>query len=157
MIPLGKTKRTDGLGAGKPERAARGVLLCLILYGALMLVISCIYVVFAPQLISFFDPSMESEAAGVSFFRYVPPFYIIMGSALVLSFALNGAGDTRKPMFATLFSMVLLQIPLVYFLPGLLVIGITGVWLAAIIGIVVQAGLLAWMYRAGGWKKVVLG
>lgn len=114
-----------------------------------MLVISCIYVVFAPQLISFFDPSMESEAAGVSFFRYVPPFYIIMGSALVLSFALNGAGDTRKPMFATLFSMVLLQIPLV--------IGITGVWLAAIIGIVVQAGLLAWMYRAGGWKKVVLG
>jgi Na+-driven multidrug efflux pump len=118
------------------------VLLCLILYGALMLVISCIYVVFAPQLISFFDPSMESEAAGVSYFRVVAPFYVVMGSALVLSFAFNGAGDIKKPMFATLFSMVLLQIPLAYFLPGILGIGITGVWLAVIIGIIVQAALL---------------
>jgi hypothetical protein len=30
------------------------------------------------------------------------------------------------------------------------------VWLAVIIGILVQAALLAWMYRSGGWKKVMV-
>lgn len=35
--------------------------------------------------------------------------------------------------------------------------GIVGVWLAVIIGILMQAELLAWMYRSGVWKKVVLG
>ncbi|OPY36087.1 MAG: multidrug efflux protein [Methanoregula sp. PtaU1.Bin051] len=146
----------QNLGAGQPDRAARGVKLSLILYGAIMAAVSLIYTVFAPQLIGFFDPTMESEAAGVSYFRSVAPFYIVLGSAVVLSFALNGAGDTRKPMYATLFAMVLLQIPLALILPGLLGIGIYGVWLAMITGIVVQAGLLAWMFAGGGWKKVTL-
>ncbi len=146
----------QNLGAKRPDRASRGVVLCLLMYGALMLVLSLTYYIFAPQLIGFFDPTMESETAGVSYFRSVAPFYIVMGSALVLSFALNGAGDTTKPMFATLGSMVFLQIPLALVLPGLLGIGIEGVWLAVIIGILVQAGLLAWMYREGSWKKVAL-
>jgi putative MATE family efflux protein len=146
----------QNLGAEKPDRAERGVMLCLILYGAIMAAVSIIYFLFAPQLIGFFDPTMESEIVGVSYLHSVSPFYIVMGSALVLSFALNGAGDTRKPMLATLVSMVLLQIPLAYYLPGFLGIGIEGVWLSVIIGIIVQAALLAWMYRSGEWKNVML-
>lgn len=128
----------QNLGAKRPDRAERGVRLSLALYGAVMLTISGIYSVSAPQLIGFFDPTLESEAAGVSYFQAVAPFYVVMGSALVLSFPLNGAGDTRKPMYATLISMVLLQIPLVYFLPGWLGFGIGGVWLAVILGILVR-------------------
>jgi Na+-driven multidrug efflux pump len=79
-----------------------------------------------------------------------------MAVSIILSFALNGAGDTKKPMYATLVSMVLIQIPLGYFLPQHFGLGITGIWIAVIVGIIIQAVLLGMMYRSGSWKCVAL-
>jgi len=146
----------QNLGAKQPERAEEGVKLSLIFYGAFMLVISCCYYVFAEQLFWFFDPSGISEAIGVSYFHAVAPFYVIMAASIILSFALNGAGDTKKPMYATLFSMVLIQIPLACILPHMFGMGITGIWIAVITGIIVQAVLLRYMFRQGNWKTVAL-
>jgi putative MATE family efflux protein len=146
----------QNLGAKKPERAEEGVRLSLIFYGTIMLAISLCYYIFAEQLLWFFDPSGASEFIGASYFHAVAPFYIIMGVSIILSFALNGAGDTKKPMYATLISMVLIQIPLAYILPSWFGLGVTGVWIAIIVGIVLQAVLLYTMYRGGGWKRVAI-
>jgi Na+-driven multidrug efflux pump len=146
----------QNLGAKKPERAGEGVKLGLILYGTVMFAISIFYYVFAEQLIWFFDPSGASVSTGVAYFQTVAPFYIIMAVSIILSFALNGAGDTKEPMFATLLSMILIQIPLGYFLPQHFGLGITGIWIAIIVGIIIQAVLLAMMYRNGSWKRVAL-
>ena len=62
--------------------------------------------------------------------------------SIILSFAMNGAGDTKKPMYATLISMVLIQIPLAYILPSWFGFGLNGIWIAIIVGIVLQAVLL---------------
>jgi Na+-driven multidrug efflux pump len=121
-----------------------------------MLVVSVCYYLFAADLIAFFDPSGTSVAAGVSYFHAVTPFYLIMAVSIVLSFALNGAGDTKKPMYATLVSMVLIQIPLAYLLSHYSALGITGIWIAVIVGIIVQAVLLTLMYRSGTWKYIAL-
>jgi len=59
-------------------------------------------------------------------------------------------------MYATLVSMVLIQIPLGYFLPQYFGLGITGIWIAVIIGIIIQAVLLGIMYRNGSWKRIAL-
>ena len=146
----------QNLGAKQPERAADGVKLALIFYCAIMLVISFCYYRFAEQLFWFFDPSGVSEAIGVSYFHAVAPFYVIMAVSIILSFALNGAGDTKKSMYATLFSMVMIQIPLAYILPHMFGMGIMGIWIAVITGIVVQAVLLGYMFRQGNWKTVAL-
>jgi len=146
----------QNLGANQPHRAEEGVKLALMFYGAIMLVVSVCYYVFAAQLIAFFDPGGSSVLTGVSYFHTVPPFYLIMAVSIILSFALNGAGDTKKPMYATLFSMVLIQIPLAYILPHMFGMGITGIWIAVITGIIVQAVLLGYMFRKGNWKTVAL-
>jgi putative MATE family efflux protein len=146
----------QNLGAKKPERAEEGVRLSLIFYGSIMLAISLCYYFFAEQLLWFFDPSGTSEFIGASYFHAVAPFYIVMGVSIILSFALNGAGDTKKPMYATLISMVLIQIPLAYILPSWSGLGISGVWIAIITGIVLQAVLLYAMYHSGGWKQVAI-
>ncbi len=132
----------QNLGAKKPDRAEEGVKLGLMFYGAIMFAVSICYYVFAEQLIWFFDPSGASVTTGVSYFQTVAPFYIIMAVSIILSFALNGAGDTKKPMYATLVSMVMIQIPLGYFLPQHFGLGITGIWIAVIVGIIIQAVLL---------------
>lgn len=146
----------QNLGARQPHRAEEGVKLALMFYGAIMIAVSVCYYAFAGQLIGFFDPSGTSELVGVSYFHTVTPFYLIMAVSIILSFALNGAGDTKKPMYATLVSMVLIQIPLGYFLPQYFGLGITGIWIAVIVGIIVQAVLLTLMYRSGGWKRIAL-
>jgi len=146
----------QNLGANQPHRAEEGVKLGLMFYGAIMLVVSVCYYVFAAQLIAFFDPGGTSVPTGVSYFHAVTPFYLVMAVSIILSFALNGAGDTKKPMFATLVSMVLIQIPLAYFLPHYTGLGIMGIWIAVIVGIIVQAVLLTFMYRSGSWKRIAL-
>ena len=146
----------QNLGARKPERAEKGVILSLILYGVFMVLVSITYYVFAPQIMIFFDPSGASLAVGVSYFHTLAPFYPIIAAEVILSFALNGAGDTKNPMYATLFSMVFLQIPLAYYLSEVLRTGIEGVWLAMIIGIVTQCIFLVWVYRRGRWKRTVI-
>jgi Na+-driven multidrug efflux pump len=121
-----------------------------------MLVISACYYFFADALLWFFDPSGTSELVGVSYFHAVAPFYVIMAVSIILSFAMNGAGDTKKPMYATLISMVLVQIPLAYILPSWTGLGMAGIWIAIITGIVLQAVILFAMYREGGWKHVAI-
>jgi putative MATE family efflux protein len=146
----------QNLGADLPERAEKGVNLSLALYGGCMAILSGVYFVFARDIMEFFDPSGASTTIGVSYFQTVAPFYVLLACAIILSFALNGAGDTQKPMFATLFSMVAVQIPLAWLLPGALGIGIRGVWAAMVVGIVLQAAILFVMYRNGSWKKTVI-
>jgi putative MATE family efflux protein len=146
----------QNLGAKQPHRAEEGVKLALMFYGAIMLAVSICYYAFAGQLVGFFDPSGTSKLVGVSYFHTVTPFYLIMAVSIILSFALNGAGDTKKPMYATLFSMVLIQIPLACILPPMFGMGITGIWIAVITGIIVQAVLLGYMFRQGNWKTIAL-
>jgi Na+-driven multidrug efflux pump len=59
-------------------------------------------------------------------------------------------------MYATFFSMVLIQIPLACILPPMFGMGITGIWIAVITGIIVQAVLLGYMFRQGNWKTIAL-
>lgn len=146
----------QNIGAKKPERAERGVKLALFLYGTIMIAFSAVYYLSADTLIRFFDPGGTSVMTGVSYFQTVTPFYIIMAVSIIVSFALNGAGDTKKPMYATLVSMVLIQIPLAYVLSVHAGFGIAGIWIAVIIGIIVQAILLTVMYRSGSWKRIHL-
>jgi putative MATE family efflux protein len=146
----------QNLGAKKPERAEKGVKLALMFYGAIMLVVSATYYLFAEKILWFFDPSGTSELTGASYFHAVAPFYLLMSVSIILSFALNGAGDTKKPMYATLISMVFLQIPLAWLLPHMFNLGLSGIWIAVIAGIVVQSVLLGIMFRNGTWKTVAI-
>jgi putative MATE family efflux protein len=93
----------QNLGAKKPDRAEEGVKLALMFYGAIMFAVSICYYACAGQLIQFFDPSGASVMIGVSYFQTVTPFYIIMAVSIILSFALNGAGDTKNRCMPRLY------------------------------------------------------
>lgn len=146
----------QNLGAKKPERAEAGVRLSALMNGGFMAVMGAAFYLAAPAIVEIFDPSGASTEIGVSYMQTVAPFYVFIAVAIILGFALNGAGDTKKPMYATLFSMVLFQVPLACILPEFLGIGIAGVWLAVICGAILQTGILFSMYRHGGWKSTVI-
>ncbi|NYT02624.1 MAG: MATE family efflux transporter [Methanosarcinales archaeon] len=142
----------QNLGARAPERAEKGVKLSLLLYGGLMAALSILYFAFAEQIMEVFDPSGSSTSIGVDYFQTVSPAYVLLAVAIVLSFAMNGAGETKLPMYATVVSMVLVQIPLALILPRWLGLGIQGVWYASVLGITCQFVIFYLLYRRGTWK-----
>jgi putative efflux protein, MATE family len=146
----------QNLGAKKPERAEEGVRLSALINGGFMALVGGVFYFAAPAIIEVFDPSGASTEIGMSYMQTVAPFYIFLAVAIILAFALNGAGDTKKPMYATLASMALFQVPLACILPGLLGIGILGVWLAVVSGTILQTGILFSMYRRGAWKTTAI-
>ncbi|HWQ67368.1 MAG TPA: MATE family efflux transporter [Methanospirillum sp.] len=141
----------QNLGAKKPERAILGVHYSLLFYGVIMALLSALYFIGAAGIIEFFDPSGTSTLIGTGYFRMVAPFYILTAISIILSFAMNGAGATRIPMYATSIALIGIQIPLALFLPTYLGNGITGVWYAVIIGNFVQAALLFMFFIRKTW------
>jgi len=144
----------QNLGAGRPDRAEKGVLYSLLAYGVFMAAVSAVLIIFGSSIMGFFDPSGTSTPIGISYFATVCPFYLLLAVSVILSFAMNGAGDTKTPMYAVLVSMVMVQIPLAYLLSAVAGMGITGIWTGMVIGLFVMTAMLSYSFMYGGWREV---
>ncbi|MBR4292970.1 MAG: MATE family efflux transporter, partial [Clostridia bacterium] len=96
----------QNLGMRKVERAKKGVNIALGISMAATAVMMIPVMVFAPQLVAFFNSKPEVVTTGAMLLRYITPFYILCCLNQIHSGALNGAGDTRAPMFIILASFV---------------------------------------------------
>jgi putative MATE family efflux protein len=67
---------------------------------------------------------------------------------LVLAGALQGAGDTKSPMYSTAVGMWLVRVVGVYLLGIHLQMGIAGIWLSIAIDLAIRAVYLYWRFRA---------
>jgi Na+-driven multidrug efflux pump len=80
--------------------------------------------------------------------------YIFYGIAMVMTQALNGAGDTKTPTIINLICFWLFQIPLAYFLAMQLDMKATGTFIA-IPAAETLIALIAWYYfKKGNWKNI---
>jgi len=77
------------------------------------------------------------------------------GVSLVLTQALQGAGNTRYVMLAELLC-VACYLPTVYFLGIRTPLGIVGAWTGEYVYWLLLAAAVAWKFRAGGWKRIVV-
>jgi putative MATE family efflux protein len=142
----------QNLGAGKPERAEAAAwkagfynMLCLGAIGA-------VFLLFAPQLISFFTDDPEVAAYGVRCLRIVAAGFPFYGYQLVLSFAFNGAGDPWTPTWINLGCMWVLELPLAWALAHPLGFGPTGVFIAVNVAFSLLALVSAVLFSRGTWK-----
>lgn len=99
----------QNLGAGMTKRARKGVN-CANLITAIVTVILMVPVVlFAPQIVSFFNSKPEVIQTGTLFLRVLTPFYVLCGFNQVYASALRGAGNSVVPMVMMLSSFVLFR------------------------------------------------
>lgn len=74
--------------------------------------------------------------------------------AMILGGALQGAGDTRSPMWISLFCNWLIRLPILILLALKLNFGPLGAWIAMATSIMMMALLITWRYQSGKWLKV---
>lgn len=157
------------LGAGDPRRATRSALVTLGVGGGLMVAAGAV-MFFAPDWLTrlFINPQEADVRALAN--RLLPIVGVGMPALAVvaiLSGALRGAGDTRLPIVFTFVGLIVVRLPLCYWLAyetislpwsGMSLsgqnLGVVGAWYAMVIDATVRCVLVGWRFWQGGWKKV---
>lgn len=142
----------QSLGAKKPDRAEQAVYRAgkynMVFLGAL----GVVFVVFAPLIVSIFTRDPEIARYASDCLRVVALGFLLYGWGMVLSQALNGAGDTRSPTVINFFVFWLFELPLAWALAKPLGIGPHGVFIAIMLAFSLYAVAAWFVFRRGRWK-----
>jgi putative MATE family efflux protein len=142
----------QNLGASQPQRAQESVIKTAKYNAIFMAIVSLVFLLGAPPIISLFTKEAEVQAIAVRALRIITTGYIFYGIGMVMTNAFNGAGDTWTPTWINVFGFWLFQIPLAYVLANYFSLGPTGVFISipvAETAITIAAIIL---FRRGAWK-----
>lgn len=144
----------QNLGAKEPERAELSVWKTGKYSAIFMGLVSIIYLVFAPQIIVFFNQTPDVVKYGSSCLRVIAAGYIFYGYGMVVINAFNGAGDTKTPTYINFVCFWLLQLPFAYVMAVTLDFGPIGVfWAITFAEILIAVIAIIW-FKKGHWKTV---
>ncbi|HBN09096.1 MAG TPA: MATE family efflux transporter [Cyanobacteria bacterium UBA8530] len=145
----------QNLGARKPERIKSifkwGIILNLLITSLITILALCI-----PELIlSAFVHDKAIISIGATYLRIIGPSYLLFAVMFVTNGIINGSGHTTVTMFITLAALWFLRVPLAAFLSRTS-LGLTGIWLAMLLGFAFGTLMSLAYYYSGKWKKSVL-
>ncbi|MEE9180282.1 MAG: MATE family efflux transporter [Vicinamibacteria bacterium] len=143
----------QNLGAGKPERAERAVWLTGMWNTMFMVVVTVVFLLFAPEIIRFFTTDPEVFSVGIRSLRIISYGYVFYAWGMVMMQAFNGAGDTATPTWINFFCFWLFQIPLAYILAKPLDVGPAGVFVSIALSYSLSAVVGVILFRRGKWKE----
>lgn len=135
------------LGANRREDAYR--------YGLLTAGVAVVFMSFVGVLLFFFSPLaatwftdqpdvIQMVTTALRIDAFAQPFLAI---GLVIAGALQGAGDTKSPMYSTAIGMWLIRVVGVYVLCIQFGMGIAGVWLSIAIDLFIRAVFLLFRFK----------
>jgi Na+-driven multidrug efflux pump len=113
-----------------------------------------LFIFFAEFIIGIFTNDQAVAAYGATALRIIGTGYIFYGIGMVMTQALNGAGDTRSPTVINFVCFWLFQIPLALALVKLFDTGVTGIFVAIPVAETAIALLAFWWFKRGKWKTL---
>jgi len=146
----------QNLGAKKPERAEQSVLLTAKYNAIFMTSVMLIFIFFASPIISVFTKDAAVHQVGKMALQIIGTGYTFYGIGMVMTQALNGAGDTKTPTLINLFGFWFFQIPLAYVLTEWTTMGSTGSFIAIPVAETAMAIAAYILFKKGKWKTVVV-
>lgn len=144
----------QSMGRGEPETAERyawtSVKLGVLIFGA----VGLLMFLFPAKVLGAFSHEPNVIAVGILPMRIMAGMGPVIATAMILTQALFGAGETRYVMIVELCLHFLCLIPLAWLLGVALNLGLIGVWLAAATYGVTLAVLMGVKFAGGSWKKL---
>ena len=159
----------QSLGMKNPERAHKLAMTAAHQAALVGLVVSVLLFIFAEPL-SNFVVGGQPEVAKVTanFIRFIATTEVFFSYAMVFVRSLQGAGDTKSPMWLALWAMWGIRVPLaaVLALPSISFFGLfeipgvgmgaNGAWLSMAITQALQGIAAAWIFMQGKWKLMTV-
>jgi putative MATE family efflux protein len=159
----------QNLGARRPDRARRAALSATGLALAASSFVGIVFLLFGRHVVTVFNNEPAVVSAGVEYLRFAGLVLCVSPVGIVLSRAMNGAGDTVPPLVISIIALWGFQIPAAVYLSGIESIwGITiplrglfsslstgsqlGIWYAMAGASALQGTLVAAWFATGRWK-----
>ncbi|MBE0451859.1 MAG: MATE family efflux transporter [Clostridia bacterium] len=146
----------QNLGKQNKEEAHRIGLVAYSLSTIFMVIVGAFFFVFAPSLARIFTEDEVVIRQTVQVLRIISFFQPFLAITLVLTSALQGAGDTKFPMYTSLLGIWGIRVVGVYILSIKLNYGLAGVWIAYAIDITIRGIIIMLRYQKGKWKDIKL-
>ena len=149
----GATLVGQNLGAGKPERAIKSAWTIAYINMGFMTIIAIFFFFFAEQFILIFDATPQVVETGVNCLKILAAGYIVFAVGMVITQAINGAGDTLPATIFNLISFWLVQIPLAYYLAENQGMKEIGVFISIIISDALLAIMAVIYFKSNRWQN----
>lgn len=144
----------QNLGANEMDRAEKSVMLTTKYNAIFMALVAILFILIPRPIIHIFTQDEAIIAYGVQALRIIGAGFMFYGIGMVMTQALNGAGDTKTPTIIYFICFWLFQVPLAYFLSNVLDMKATGAFIAIPVAETLIA-VVAWLYfKKGKWKQV---
>lgn len=144
------------LGEGDSEKSREIVYLADIITTACMVLIGILLFIFAPQIVKIFTSTDQVQIMVINVLRLIALFQCFIAITQIFTSALQGAGDTKFPMYTTLVGIWGVRVGIGYFLGIIMNFGLFGVWIAYAIDITVRAFILIIRFNHGKWKSIAI-
>jgi putative MATE family efflux protein len=144
----------QNLGAKSPEQAERSAWAATHQAMVIMSLMGVVFLAFSHLLPLIFTRDAVVVALSADYLRisaFGEPFLAI---GMVLTNALQGAGETVRPTYITFITMWVVRLPLTYFLMFPLRLYTHGAWFAMLITTVLGGLMTLQLFRSGRWKRI---
>lgn len=144
----------QNLGAGKPDRAARGGWFAAGLATCFTVTCAILIWLWGEKLITFYaNGDTDVVEYAIAFLKIQVLGYVLWGAVVSLSMCLNGIGDTMITMFTNLTSMWGVAITLAFVLSKYTELGVYGIRWAMVSGIAVRFIIYTMYFKSGRWQR----
>jgi len=144
----------QNLGAGKPDRAEHSAWVATGQAVVIMTAVAILFLVIPRQLALMFTNEFAVVPLIVSYLRINALSEPLLAVNMVLRGALQGAGDTRFPMWTTVGTLWVLRLPLAWVLSIPTGLEATGAWIAMSVTTAVSGIIMAIYFKSGHWRKI---
>jgi len=159
MFALGQAVSSvvgQNLGAKEDERAYRAGWNVSWVGFWTMLVCGLLLFIYSPQLAAFMTTDPDSVSYTTSYLQMCALAQPLQAMAMIFNGALQGAGDTKVPMWITIGTHWLIRQPLAWILAITYALGPKGVWIAMAFSSAASGLLNFWRYQSRAWERLKL-
>ena len=145
----------QNLGAGRPERAAKGAWTSLLYLSVITLSCGLLFALIPERIVALFNKNSLVMQAGTGYLLILSISQVFMGAEVVLDGAFSGAGDTVPPMVVST-PLSLARIPAAYWFAYGMGMGVNGVWWSISLTSILKGVLIALWFLRGRWKSKII-
>ncbi|PRB02168.1 MATE family efflux transporter [Chryseobacterium sp. MYb7] len=144
----------QNLGAGEPERAEKTVWRAGTINMTYLLLVALFWQIAAEYVVKFFTTEPEVARYAVQYIHVVSMAYLLLGFTMVISRALNAAGNILQVTLLYLVMFYVIQLPLAYLLGVRFQWELRGIFTAIVSSEIVLAVLFLMIFKNGKWKTI---
>jgi len=157
LMGASATVAGQNLGAGRPDRAMRGVAVASRIGLMVAAAVGALFLLIPHLLLNIFgmtEPMVTQT--GVHLLRYLAVSGFLVSIALSYTGGLQGTGDTRSPLYISIVSQIVVPIGWCALFQALRGLQPGDIWLAIVLGHLTRAVLSALRFRQGKWRHIAV-